>query len=108
MLLEVAIHFHLVLSSGSILVNFLWSSERTLNIFLSLPHLWECPVDRSESRSEPTRQMRQAKPLPLDSSLARYIFSRQELVFIHEKLQACQSCNFPQKSVGRTKGRQEM
>lgn len=36
MLLEIAVHFHLFLTSGSIVVNFLWSSERTVNIFLSL------------------------------------------------------------------------
>lgn len=87
MLLEMAIHFHLFLASGSNLVNFLGSNEGTVNIFLSfLPRLWECPVDRSKSRSKTAVQMRQAKPSPLDSRLARYIFSRQELVFIHEEL----------------------
>lgn len=36
MVLEIAVHFHLFLTSGSIVVNFLWSSERTVNVFLSL------------------------------------------------------------------------
>lgn len=62
------------------------SSEKCRCIPLFLAFLWECPLDRSRSRSEPTAQMRQAKPSPLDSCLARHIFSKQELVFIHEEI----------------------
>lgn len=63
-----------------------WEQRKCKCIPLFLACFWECPVDRSRSRSEPTTQMKQAKPSPLDSCLARHIFFEQELVFIHEEI----------------------
>lgn len=54
MLLQIDIYFHLYLSSSSILVNFICSSERTVNVFPSFclsygSALWiEAKVDQSQ------------------------------------------------------------
>jgi len=49
MLLEMVIHLHLFLTSGSILVNFLWISERMVPHYGSA--LWiEVKVDLSQQR----------------------------------------------------------
>lgn len=75
--------FSLFLTSDSISE----SRGRNANVFSSSCLVYGSALwIEAEADPEPTTQMRQAKPSPLDSCLARHIFSKQKLVFIHEEI----------------------